>query len=94
MNCIITYLRQKKKINGRRKMHSSLQSWSLPKTIVVVSIYNGKLRNSRPCNECIHIMRMYNIKNVIYSTGNPEEPYRKEEVSMMQFMYHSRGNKN
>ena len=93
MNAIVYYLHQKK-ILGRRKKHSEYNIMpKFPKTLFVVSLYKGQLRNSRPCNDCILIMRMYGIKRVIYSTGNTDEPYHMESVSTMPFLCQSRGNR-
>ena len=92
MKTMELHLRQKKKHIGRRKSHSSKHNYcKFPKTLVVISIYNGRLRYSRPCNDCIIIMRMYNIKRVIYSSGNPDEPYYMEDVATMPFICQSRG---
>lgn len=92
---VISYLRRKKKHIGRRKSHHSKHDYcKFPKTLVVISIYKGRLRYSRPCDACISIMRMYNIKSVIYSSGSPDEPYYMENVATMPFMGQSRGNRN
>ena len=32
----------------------------------------GKLRNSRPCNNCLQMMIKYNIKKIIYSTDDEQ----------------------
>jgi len=98
MDVIISYLHSKK-IYGVRK-HSPLyvkkmidaKRLKMPKTLTVVSPYKGRFRNSRPCNECIKVMRLYGIKNVVYSTGNPEQPFCKEIVSEMKMMGSSSGN--
>jgi deoxycytidylate deaminase len=94
MNLILSTLRQMKKNVGRRKSHSSEYNYGkFPNTLVVISIYKNQLRNSRPCNECIRVMRMYKIKRVVYSTGNAEEPFHMETVLTMPFMCQSRGNR-
>ena len=93
MNAIVHRLRSKRMITGRRKQHSPRQNYSkFPNTLVVISIYKESLRNSRPCNECIRVMRMYGIKHVIYSTGNINEPFYMENVASMPFICQSRGN--
>ena len=93
MNAIVHYLHQKK-ILGRRKKHSEYNIiQKFPKTLFVVSLYKGQLRNSRPCNDCILVMRMYGIKRVIYSTGNIDEPYHMESVATMPFLCQSSGNR-
>lgn len=93
MNTIVSHLRHKKKHLGRRKSHRPKHKYcKFPRTLFVVSIYKGRLRYSRPCNECIKIMRMYKIKRVIYSTGILEEPYYMENVATMPFLGSSRGN--
>ena len=94
MNLIVNTLRTMKKNSGRRRYHSFNYNYgNFPNTIIVISIYKNRLRNSRPCNECIKVMRMYKIKRVIYSTGNLEEPFHTELVSSMPFICQSRGNK-
>lgn len=95
MKKVISHLRRKNKHVGRRKSHRFRHNYcKFPKTLVVISIYKGKLRYSRPCDECIKIMRMYNIKRVIYSSGDINDPYYMENVATMPFMGPSRGNKN
>jgi hypothetical protein len=94
MNLIVSTLRQMKKNVGRRKYHSSEYNYGkFPNTLIVISIYKNQLRNSRPCNECIKVMRMYKIKRVVYSTGNLQEPFHMELVSSMPFICQSRGNR-
>ena len=94
MNAIIHYLHQKK-IIGRRKGHSLRHRFTnFPKTIYVVSIYKDQLRNSRPCNECICVMRLYGIRRVVYSTGNIDEPFHMENVATMPLLCQSRGNRH
>ena len=93
MNIIVSHIRKNKYNIVRRKFHSSRYKYcKFPKTLVVVSIYKGKFRNSRLCDECIKIMRMYKIKNVIYSTGIKETPFYSENVLTMSFIGHSHGN--
>lgn len=94
MNKIVSYLKKKKYNTGRRKFHSPRYDYcKFPKTLVVVSIYKGRLRNSRPCDECIKIMRLYKIKNIMYSTGILDSPFHTETVATMPFFGHCRGNR-
>lgn len=94
MNLIVNTLCKMKKKSGRRKFHSPEYNYGkFPNTFIVISIYKNKLRNSRPCNECIKVMRMYKIKRVVYSTGNLHEPFHTELVSSMPFICQSRGNR-
>lgn len=94
MNAIVSHLHQKKKDGGRRKSHCSKHNYcKFPKTIVVISLYKGRLRQSRPCDDCINVMRLYKIKNVIYSTGDLETPFLMEKIETMPFLGHSRGNR-
>jgi hypothetical protein len=53
--------------HGKCKQQSNIQS-----TVLVVSVYKGRLRNSRPCEDCIKILRYYGVKKVMYSTGSTE----------------------
>ena len=99
MNAIKNFLREKK-VYGSRKKHSvhNVKNFlrekkiKMPKTMFVVSPYKGRFRVSRPCNECIKVMRLYGIKKVVYSTGNPESPFCKEDVATMPLNGSSRGN--
>jgi hypothetical protein len=94
MNKIVSHLKKKKYNTGRRKFHSSRYDYcKFPKTLVVVSIYKGRLRNSRPCDECIKIMRLYKIKNIMYSTGILDSPFHTETVATMPFFGNCRGNR-
>lgn len=99
MNAIISYLRSQKIYDIRKHtplmVKKMIESGRLkvPKTLTVVSTYNGLFRNSRPCNECIKVMRLYGIQNVVYSTGNPTQPFCKEVVSEMKMLGSSSGNR-
>jgi hypothetical protein len=35
-----------------------------------------ELRNARPCANCIYWMMMYGVRNICYTTDDPEEPFR------------------
>ena len=56
-------------------------------------------KNSRPCNVCIHFMRMYGIKKVVYSLTSDEPTntpdYRSVNVDVLaqEPMYISQGSK-
>ena len=56
--------------------------------IIVVVRYGkgGELKNSRPCDNCIHTMKQYKIKKVIYSDTSGsmviEKPGRMDFVHM------------
>jgi hypothetical protein len=60
-------------------------------TLYVVSPYKNRFRYSRPCTNCILIMRVYGVKNVIYSTGDTGCPYILELVDNMPLLKKSRG---
>lgn len=81
MNAIITYFNNRK--NKKIKM---------PKTLIVVSYYKNALHNSRPCDHCIRMLRMFNIKRVIYSTGD-SDVFRMEKIDKMEFLGASMGNR-
>ena len=51
---------------------------------------DGKLMNSRPCNDCIIKMKRAGIKEVIYSTGT-QEIYRVEKINDMELLHISSG---
>ena len=50
-------------------------------TVVVVRLgRNGKLKNSRPCNQCLDLMVKYNIKKVVYSTETSFEVHKPRDM--------------
>jgi hypoxanthine phosphoribosyltransferase len=82
MNAIHSYLRIHRIYNIRKHTLKTAKRINIkfPKTMIVVSPYKGGFRMSRPCADCVKVMKMYGIKEVIYSTGNPDEPFVKEKV--------------
>ena len=98
MKKIISFFHRKKRNIGIKKYHSSIyynnaKTIKFPKIMVVISLYKGKLRYSRPCTMCIIIMKIYGIKKVIYSSGDINNPYYIENVVDMPFITNSRGNR-
>lgn len=94
MKTMISHLRRKRKHVGRRKSHCARYDYcKFPKTLVVIYVYKGNLRYSRPCDACIQLMRMYGIKRVIYSSGETSHPYYMENVMTMLLMGNSRGDR-
>lgn len=86
MNAIVKYLANSHQNIKRRRCHGNKYlNFSLPSTIVVISYKNGMLKNSRPCDYCIDILRYYNVKYVIYSTGKEESQFVKEKVDDMKY---------
>jgi hypothetical protein len=70
MKCIIMYLKQTGQCIGRRKKHGNQKfNGKIPKTIYIASPYKNRYRISRPCKECIIILKYYGIKKVVYTTG-------------------------
>jgi hypothetical protein len=59
--------------------------------LFVVSPYKNRFRYSRPCTNCIKIMRFFDVNQVVYSTGDSDVPYKIEDVNAMEFMEVSRG---
>lgn len=49
--------------------------------------------NSRPCNQCIDIMRRVGIDEVIYTTGE-DNYYRVEKISTIEYKHNSAGNRH
>lgn len=92
MNVIKNFLNNKR-MYSRRKKHFHIYNYNIPKKITVIRLYKGKLRNSRPCDACIKIMRLYGIRKVIYSSGDNERPYYSEYVETMELLGDSRGNR-
>ena len=62
-------------------------------TLFVVSPYKNRFRYSRPCTNCILLMRYFGIVNVVYSTGDSKCPYMIENVADMQLIKKSRGDR-
>jgi hypothetical protein len=97
MNVILNYLSRTGNNIGRRRSHG-YRKWNLkmPSTIIVVNIdSHNRFKNSRPCDHCLCILRYYGIKYVIYSTGSgdPLKAFCKEQISTMEFMGTSSGNR-
>lgn len=96
MRAIIMYLIATKQNKKRRRNHGKKAfDGNVPKTLYVVSFNNGIWKNSRPCDDCIKIMRYYGVKKVIYTTGleDPDKFLMCEKVDEMEFMGKSYGNK-
>ena len=95
MKAIALYLSSTHQNRGRRKRHKKhIFRGKVPRTMFVVSMYKNIWRNSRPCDDCIKILRYYGVKKVIYTTGltDPNKFFCVEEVSKMEFLGRSRGN--
>jgi len=96
MSVILNYLRRIKK-HYRRRKHPRHLPWiiRMPKTMIVISTYKEKLRNSRPCDSCIRIIKYYGIRKVIYSTGlsSPNKQFCMEKVADMELKGESSGNR-
>ncbi len=78
MNAILSYRSKKKNLK-------------MPKTLIVVGYYKGRLHNSRPCDHCLALLKYYDIKKVIYSTGDAEV-FRTEKIKNMEYFRKSSGN--
>lgn len=96
MKAIVSYLNLTKQNRNRRKAHGKVPfTGKIPKTIYVLSYYKNRWRNSRPCDDCIRVLRYYGVKRVRYSTGsdNPKHFLCEENVSTMKFHGKSKGNR-
>ena len=65
----------------------------MPNIITVYRAHNGELLNSRPCDDCIKVMRYFGIKRVKYSTGDPVIPFVIEHLDEIEFHGPSKGNR-
>lgn len=58
--------------------------------LLVIRVNNeGKLVNSRPCNDCIKILKRYPIKKIYYSNDNGE--IIVEKLMDMELLHDSTG---
>ena len=57
---------------------------------------NNSAMNSRPCNQCIDIMRRIGIDEVIYTTGenSHDNYYKVEKISTIEYQHISAGNRH
>lgn len=61
--------------------------------IIVIRVdKNGELKNSRPCNHCIHSLRKLGIRKVFYS--NEHGYIVCEDLDNMELLHTSAGNKS
>jgi deoxycytidylate deaminase len=96
MRAIALHLSVTRQNRGRRKRHGKTPfTGKMPKTIYVVSYYKGTWRNSRPCDDCLRVLRYYGVKRVVYSTGSPDPDrfFCVEKVNEMEFHGRSSGNR-
>lgn len=91
MNAIIQFLKKKNADKGRRKRRFE-NNIKMPKKIKVVLLYRGRFKYSRPCNDCIKVLRYYGIQKVTYSTGDPSNRFITENIQEMPMLYTSVGN--
>ena len=95
MNLIKNYLSNTNQNKQIRKKHGKYQfKGKMIKTIVVVSYYKNKWRCSRPCDDCLNLLKYYGVKKVIYSTGldDPNKSLCMEKVKHMKYNGKSSGN--
>lgn len=75
-----------------------LQTYGPPKSraLVVASPYKKRIRNSRPCSNCIKIMQcIYGdyLDYIIWSSNDKKNPWRIEKLSEMELCQKSRGDR-
>lgn len=76
-----------------------LQTYGPPKsrTLIVASPYKNRVRNSRPCSNCIKIIQCVygnDIDTIIWSSSDKENPWRIEKLSEMKLCRKSRGDRS
>ena len=47
----------------------------------------NKLLMSKPCMDCIETLKLMNIKNICYSTGNPINPFMVEKIKNIKSVH-------
>jgi hypothetical protein len=52
--------------------------------LLVIRYENGTFKNSKPCKHCIETLRKTNIKKVIYSTGDSNNPFVIEKIDFLE----------
>lgn len=96
MKLIQKYLSDTNQNHCRRKKHGKHKfTGKIMKTIIVVSYYKNKWRCSRPCDDCLRLLKYYGVKKVIYSTGSddPNKALCMEKTKNMKYEGKSSGNK-
>ena len=61
--------------------------------ILVIRFENGIYKNSKPCKDCILKLKK-NVKKIIYSTGNSNNPFTEEKINNISNTWRSSFNKN
>lgn len=54
------------------------------KIIIVIRCENNILKYSKPCKHCIELLKKNNIKKVVYTTGDIDNPIAIENVNNME----------
>jgi len=50
-------------------------------SVMVIRYENGIFKNSKPCKHCIDSLKATKIKKIIYSTGDSNQPFVKENIN-------------
>ncbi len=75
--------------NGFIKLRKIMSNYSI---IVLRIDNNGKLTNSKPCVECLSVLKLLNIKYMHYSTNS--ETINTERVKRATSTHHSSYNRS
>ena len=88
-NCIIhntsTHAEQNLLLTCKKK------NLSPPRWCTVFRMYNGILKDSRPCSSCILALKRAGVEFIYYSTGNPSSPIAREYLSTIELRSFLRG---
>ena len=58
-----------------------LHKLNIPKHITVIRVYhNGTLKISKPCSDCLKLLKLCAVEKVTYSTSDLDNPFIKERV--------------
>jgi len=80
MNLIVSYLKEND-INPLTIKSDELKKIDFPKHIQVLSPYGNRVRISKPCSDCLDIIKLCGITHVTYSTNDRVNPFVTENVN-------------
>lgn len=74
LNVINKYMNSKKMFTQKKIFNKNVKYFKQPNNkkldLWVIRVSKNKILNSKPCHDCVHCIKKFNIRNVYYSNGN------------------------